>query len=642
MSCFLPINEHIEDIVLSIKDNEVVMVNAATGSGKSVGIPLALINAGYKVHVSVPTRISAISLKNYTSTLTEKSVGYAAESNVNYEKNTNLVYATSGHYRRKLLGIFSRKEKSIDFADIFVLDECHMKTLDMSVIISIWMHAKNIGYKVPKLLLMSATPSNIEINPSPVIITVPVPTPFNVEIVYMETKPGEEKEKAEKIVFEHVNSGIEGDVLIFVAGSKDCDDIVYNLSEKLPTCEVMPVYSTLPESEISKIHKKSEKKKIIVSTSICETSVTIEGLSMVIDTMKIKNMVESTTESSQLAYCNITKSNAQQRAGRVGRTSDGTCIRLISEKDYDSLADDSLPEIKSVPLYNTIMEILNCNLDPEILIGCNKEKIVSSIQILEELGMIKDKKVTPMGNFSFNFPMDVRNVAFLWNWIQLGYPLYQGIVIASLIECHGNGYFYIPKPRRRNMDMYEIIDENNKYISHIFGKWIGKCSLETYINMWSSFVDDHFKIHYNIIDSPYRYNYYDWCYKKSVNYKVFLNLVNTISKCYKLVRYNFKNLKTEIRVFKFKSIDVIENVRTILSSTHSQKLYQSVSNGYAKNRFAVLHLFDSKREISLLEKDRIENGIYVLCSHEIMTRIGKPIGYIDIYVDFVPTKPQLS
>ena len=218
----LPIHEYLPGILSMVNDNLVTQVTAATGSGKSIHVLKALAETGLRVFSSVPTRISATSLSSYLKTLSPGiSIGHAAEGNRMYTKDTQVVYATSGHVRRKILGYFSRglsKRYGLSFTDVLVLDETHSGSMDNTVILSLWMEAHRKGFKVPKLLLLSATPTDLEVTPAPAVCTVPIPTPFPVDVIYDPPDSDEElyAHAVEVTVAMHNNPNVSGNFLIFV------------------------------------------------------------------------------------------------------------------------------------------------------------------------------------------------------------------------------------------------------------------------------------------------------------------------------------------------------------------------------------------------------------------------------------------
>jgi len=170
----------------------------------------------------------------------------------------------------------------------------------------------------------------------------------------------------------------------------------------------LPAYSTLDSEELHLIHSPSPngERKIIIATNIAESSITIEGLGVVIDCMQCKEAVASASGAIRLETVQITKSSSQQRLGRVGRTSPGICYRLISQNDYEKLESHRQPEIERIPLHNTVMEFLKFNIDP-----IDQHRVAESIQLLTRLGMLEEKGgmqiVTACGNFAPTVPLGV-------------------------------------------------------------------------------------------------------------------------------------------------------------------------------------------------------------------------------------------
>ena len=638
----LLINKYIDEILDLIDGNLVIQINAATGSGKSIGIPKAISEQGKRVFVSVPTRVSAISLSSYLQSLnTDVSVGYAADGTCSYDKYTRVVYATSGHMRRKMLNCFSKgsiKNRGLNFTDVLVLDETHSGSLDNSVILSLWMYAYKHKMHVPTLVLLSATPSKLHIKPEPVIYTVPVPTPFHVETVY--DAPDDNFDiytHAKDIVLSNHNGGIQGDFLIFVPGSKEAEDLVTQLKSEISEEDavILPAYSALNSNELKLIYSAvGNKRKIIVATNIAESSITIEGLVMVIDTMYCREATVSPSGAIRLETCKITKSSAQQRLGRVGRTSRGICCRLISEKDYDELDDHRKPEIERMPIHNTVMEFLKAGIDPvDAIVGIHPDRVSESIQLLTRLNMLDNDSgkiiVTPCGDFAPTVPLGVRNACFLWRWIQQGLPLYPGIVVASLIDSHSTGYFYVPR-KRQNMSQIEYNSFCDAYITKTFKHWVGVTPLHTYLNMWKAFTTSFARFHYRLIDNPSSVNFNKWTGKNSVNQRQLCDLVSIISQTYRIVSSNNKRNHVSI-------------IDTDMIMTNSIPIFQDIyqDNAITPNYrgdlchpiSGVKHVFDTRRIISDIERNN-KDRIIPLAVHEILTSIGRPLVLIDVCIPF--------
>jgi HrpA-like RNA helicase len=642
----LVITPHLSSILEAVESNLVTQVTAPTGSGKSIGIPKMLGEAGYKVFVSVPTRVSAMSLCNYLGTISTVRVGYAAEGNVCYDHEDRVVYATSGHLRRKVLSYFARglTKTGLHFTDIFILDETHSGSMDVSALLSLWMVAQQRGLPVPKLMLLSATPTDLPVEPKPVIIDVPVPTPYPVTIIY---DPVDEDDKMYDHVFDlavskHHDPRIRGDFLIFVPGSREADELTHRLQEELKEdALVLPAYSTLHGDELRLIYTpSSERRKIVVATNIAESSITIDGLVLVIDTMLYKEAVPSASDATRLDVRPITKDSAKQRSGRVGRTCPGECYRIISETAYEDLDDHRVPDIERLPLHNLVMEFLHAGVDPATSIrGICPLRVENSIELLKMLGMLQEKKgrldVTPCGSFAPTVPLGVRNAAFLWNWIQAKNPIYPGVVIASLIDSHSAGYLHIPR-KRRDMGDGEYTEFCHEYINRNFKVWISETPLHTFLNMWLDLCDTMKRNHFRFVVEPSAFRIQRWCRDNSVQYKSIVELTTIISQTYRTVRDSYKRINVNISLFN--PIQEMRIAMLILYNMYHDNKMRYFNKMHPKTGH--VHFFDRRRPISKIEIDvNIQNGdfdLIPLATHEIITRRQTTIGILDIFIPYYP------
>lgn len=646
----LLITQHMEQILALIDDNLVSQVNAPTGSGKSIGIPKALAERGTRVFLSVPTRVSATSLSAYLRFLNPKlSIGYAAEGNAAYDASTAVVYATSGHVRRKLLGYFSRgllrSRDGLTFTDVLVIDETHSGSLDNTVILSLWMHAHKQGIPVPKLLLLSATPTNMPVQPEPAVYSVPVPTPFPVETIYdaPDDDDGVYDHALEIAVSQHNDPRCDGDFLIFVPGAREADELVHLMKEQMPDAIVLPAYSVLDADELKLIYMPAPngERKIIVATNIAESSITIDGVEVIIDTMLCKETVATASGATRLETTQITKDSAKQRLGRAGRTRPGKCYRLISESGFDELEDHRVPEIERMPLHNVVMEFLKAGIDPvEAIVGIDSMRVQESINLLTSLEMVKEVNgrivVTPCGDFAPTVPMGVRNAAFLWRWIEKGHAMYPGIVIASIIDAHSVGYFFVPR-KKKEMTPYEYNVFCDEYIQKTFKSWISETPVHTYLNMWASFVESIGRLHYRLIDNPSSIRYREWAKKNSVHQRQFGELMSIVSQTYKAVRSGMRRI--DVNVTSFVGTDMMTVAIPILQDIYKDNAMGSNMYGDMHHpKTGVKHVFDNRRRISLIEQQRAAR-IVPLATHEIRTRAGFVLGYIDLCVPCPVVKP---
>lgn len=637
----LPVHEYIEDISSLIWSNSVTQINAPTGSGKSIGVPEHLAKQGATVFVSVPTRVSATSLCDYLKIRNpDMSIGYAADGISKYNDNTKVVYATSGHIRRKLLSIISKGTRhGFTFADVLILDETHSGSLDNTVIISLWMYVRKMGKHVPKLVLLSATPSTLPIDPDPVVFDVPVPSPYPVQVYYDPVEDGANiYEQAASIVLGLRNDPrFSGDILVFVPGAGEAEEVMNYLLE-YNDLMVIPAYSTMAMEDIKKIYEPTPLNmiKVIVATNIAESSLTIDGIVFVVDTMLCKEPVLSASGAIRLETNLITKSSAQQRKGRCGRTKPGVCVRLINESMYDTLENHRRPEIERMPIHETVMEFFDAGLDPvTTIVGVDHEKVISSIELLLKLELLKDQPdkivVTNAGNFAPKVPLDVRTATFLWRWIQDGHPMYPGIVLAGLIGAYNIGYFFVPRKMPHiSKDEYESFCYT--YVSKTFKKWRGYTQLHTYLNMWIDLAKSVDRVHHLLMIDPSKVHIGKWCQRNSVAPKQLRDAISIMSQTYKVIRT--LPLRIDSTVVLFDVNEIMALALPILQELNSDNILMNDHRGeYHHPKTSVLQVFDKRRYIADIEQwSMTNNSIIPIVTHEMATKNGRHLGIIDLCI----------
>lgn len=633
----MQISSHLTNIVQLIANNNTVSIVAPTGSGKSVGIPAAIASSGASCFVMVPTRTAAISLAEYQRMLQKSAnpeadvdalVGYAAEGNINYGDDTRIAYITGGHARRKMLSYFANgRANPIDFADVLMVDEVHSGSLDTTIVISLWMRAAASGVLVPRLVIASATPVPITIIPPPAVYTVEIPA-YPIEIKYLDhhididDASGALYSEAAIISSDiHTKTPVDtGHILIFAPGSAEVESITTTLTEilsKTPSdkiATIIPAFGALKQEDIALIYKETEpnERKIVIATNIAEMSITIADVGYVVDTMVEKRAETSPSGGFRLTTHYISKDSAKQRAGRTGRTRPGICYRLCTEEVYDSLEEHRPPEIQRVPIYETVMELLDVGLNPEVVIqDLDKQRVSQAVKLLSRLGMVDGQIVTEMGHFAPKFHISVRNAAFLWNWIQAGYPVFPGIVTAVLIDSYGPSYFWIP---RRKPDM--SIDEYNTMIAEYkrkhFSKYLGYNDLETSLNMWHDLMNTSGGIttsHRTIIK---------WSRTNSINNKKIREVLNIIQQCVNAARRE----GYDVQIAPFTTQGVMTAARPLLLSVYSDTTF-------IHKRDIVYFSPITREEYRLDNRDSVnglvENppkGVIALATAEIKTQRG--------------------
>lgn len=487
------ITQDLPQIVELIGTNPVVSVVANTGSGKSVGIPAAVAATGARCFVTVPTRTAALSLYRYQILLQQAAdpslvindqnriVGYAAESVIHYGPETNIAYVTGGHARKKLLSYFVNGVASdIDFCDVLIVDEVHSGSIDNTIIISLWMVAYAAGVKVPRLVIASATPTPIIIIPEPINFTVDIKT-YPITYRYLDKDipsddPGKTLyvETAKMIINIHINNPISnGHILVFAAGSSEVEMINNMLVDQLKSVNargklmtIIPAFGALKREELELIYKKTgpTERKVVIATNIAEMSITINDIGHVVDTMLEKRAETSQSGGFRLSTHYISKDSAKQRAGRTGRTRSGICYRMCTLNTYNTFEDHRPAEIDRVPLFDTVMELLDVGLSPEKVIkGIDPDRTAKAVNLLNRIGMLTTTNngvlVTNMGHFATKFNISVRNSAFLWHWINYNGQHYTNDIIKLGHELFDINLEY--------MEIHETSEYSTLKVSHM-------------------------------------------------------------------------------------------------------------------------------------------------------------------------------
>lgn len=592
----MQIAPHLQTIIELIAQNDVCEINAATGSGKSIGIPGALGKLGSRVFIAVPTTSAAVSLASYQKNILPSiKIGYAAEGDIKYDKDTVIVYATAGHLRRKMVSYFSKGNASpINFTDVLMVDEVHAGSVDNTVILSLWYYAYAKGIQVPKLVLASATPS-------PSILRLKIPRfevkveSYPIQVLYTDKNYEESSlytEIARLAASVHLSTEDKtASMLIFVPGANEVETVINLLSKSAaaPTSMIVPAFGAMKQEEINLIHQEIKgKRKIIVATNIAESAITIADLGIVIDSMLEKRAETSLTGGLRLATHLISKASAKQRSGRTGRTRAGTAYRMITAAAFESLEDHRPEEINRVPIYEVVMELFAAGLNPEsTLLGITPSRIKDAIDLLSALSMITAEGITALGQFSPMLPLGVRNAAVLYFWLVAGYPAYPGIVAVSLIDCFGPSYFWYPrKENDQSIAQYQLALEQHQ--KKYFAPLTGRSDVDSFLNMWIALMDG--------IGGPTANpsTISKWCAANSINNKK----IREVLKIIKQVVNGVQRFGYKVEVGPFTRKGVMKALKPLLRSLYGDMLLVRKGSSYIHQNTGKVYTLDSRRSIN--------------------------------------------
>lgn len=405
----LPILDKESDIITALRKNKIVLIKGSTGCGKSTQMPQILLENGFKkILMTQPRRIAAIGVcSRINQELNKKICSYKIRYEDTTTKNTKVKIVTDGILLNEL-----REDNSLKKYDVIIIDEAHERNtnLDLLIPILVKMAEKNLI----KLVIMSAT-LNFPID-SKIFSMIEVEgKKFKVKIfnsnaddhIKGTVETLDKILKSESSVSLAVNENTSN-VLIFLPSKKDIYSLKTLFEKKYKFCEVLPLHSNLPKEEQMKIFEITSKRKIILSTNIAETSITIPGIVYVIDCgLEKKKTFSDNIFEYKISL--ISKSSAIQRAGRAGREQPGVCYRLYGSAVFESMLENNTSEIKSLPFENGYLTLLSLNILPETFPYIEKPDLKYAKKNLKILGAIdEDSKLTEEGKLMLNLGIPVR------------------------------------------------------------------------------------------------------------------------------------------------------------------------------------------------------------------------------------------
>ncbi|KAH0991877.1 hypothetical protein GBA52_003360 [Prunus armeniaca] len=362
----LPILQFEETIMKAVEENTVVVIIGETGSGKSTQLSQILHRRGYTksgiVGVTQPRRVAAVSVARRVSqelgVRLGDEVGYAIRFEDRTSERTRIKYLTDGVLLRESL---SNPE------------------LDQDILLGLMKRLVKRRASNFKVLITSATLDGEKVSQffsECPVVRVPGKL-FPVEIMYSHERPISYLESSLATALEiHMKEG-EGDVLIFMTGQDDIDKLVSKLEDRVRSLEegscmdaiILPLHGSLqPEMQVRVFGPRPPNcRRFIVATNIAETSLTVDGVVYVIDSGYVKQrQYNPSTGMYSLDVVQISKVQANQRAGRAGRTRPGKCYRLYPSAVYeDEFLDVTIPEIQRSSLAGSVLYLKSLDL-PDI------------------------------------------------------------------------------------------------------------------------------------------------------------------------------------------------------------------------------------------------------------------------------------
>ncbi|SCX15287.1 ATP-dependent RNA helicase HrpA [Candidatus Aquiluna sp. UB-MaderosW2red] len=436
----LPVSERREDILSAIKQNQVVIIAGATGSGKTTQLPKMCLELGrLSIAHTQPRRIAARSVAERISEELNVNlgglVGYQVRFTDQASKDTKIKVMTDGILLNAL-----QRDKMLKQYDTIIIDEAHERSLNIDFLLG---YLKQLLARRPdlKLIITSATidPGSFSkhFNDAPIIEVSGRTYPIEIRYRPVTREASEDGDPEAATTAADYLDGVvaalkeleaeqDGDVLVFLSGEseiRDCQDAIQgNLTAgSLKTnTEVLPLYGRLSSAEQHRVFEPSKlagiRRRVILATNVAETSLTIPNIKYVIDagTARISRY-SPRAKVQRLPIEAVSQASANQRAGRAGRTSPGTVIRLYSQEDYQSRSEFTDPEILRTNLASVILQAANIGLGDitkfPFLQAPDSRGVKDGLGLLRELGAIEesaDVVLTQMGKELSRIPIEPR------------------------------------------------------------------------------------------------------------------------------------------------------------------------------------------------------------------------------------------
>lgn len=425
----LPIDAVLPELVDALRASPSVVLEAPPGAGKTTRVPGALLSAGFaeKGEILVlqprrlPTRLAATRVAQELGEAPGRTVGYQFRHERVGGPGTRIRFLTEGTLTRRLL-----TDPLLEGVSAVILDELHERHLVTDLALSLLRRLQATRRPDLRLLAMSATLDGEKI--ASFLGTDAVLRSegrrFEVEVQHQERQDDRPlHEQVAGAVKRLLASGLDGHVLVFLPGASEIRRAAQALR---PVAEdrdllVLPLHGSLPPSMQDEALAPSRKRKILLSTNVAETSVTIDGIAAVIDSGLVRVAGHSPFSGlPSLQLGKISQASATQRAGRAGRTRQGTAIRLYSQQDLRSRPAHDVPEILRVDLSETLLALRGMGLDPGALPWLDEPPAAAlegAAALLERLGAFDGAGgLSPIGRRLLAFPVHPR----LGRWIVEG------------------------------------------------------------------------------------------------------------------------------------------------------------------------------------------------------------------------------
>ncbi len=493
----LPVAQKKDAILEAIRDHQVVIVAGETGSGKTTQIPKICLELGRGVLGTIghtqPRRLAARTVGDRIAeelgTELGDVVGYKVRFTDRSSDDTLVKLMTDGILLAEI-----QTDRLLRRYDTLIIDEAHERSLNIDFLLG---YLKEILPRRPdlKIIITSATidPERFSRHFDGAPIVEVSGRTYPVEVRYRPiTDPDDPSADPDRDQIQAIIDAVDelgreapGDVLVFLSGEREIRDTAEALTKHLarqrtPT-EVLPLYARLSAAEQHRVFQAHRERRVVLATNVAETSLTVPGIKYVVDPGNARlSRYSHRLKVQRLPIEPISQASANQRKGRCGRVSEGICIRLYPEEDFESRPEFTDPEILRTNLASVILQMTSLGLGDiaafPFVEPPDRRNVKAGVDLLHELGAIdpseKDprKRLTPLGRRLAQLPVDPRLGRMVLEADRNG-CVREVLVIASALS--------IQDPRERPAEHQQAADERHRRFADPTSDFLA------YLNLWN-------------------------------------------------------------------------------------------------------------------------------------------------------------
>jgi ATP-dependent helicase HrpB len=415
----LPVTEVISDVRKHLADQNTLLITAPPGAGKSTVLPLALLDeewlGGKKIIVLEPRRLAATSIANRMADLLNEPVGGTIGYRIRFDnktsRQTRIEVVTEGILTRML-----HHDNALEDVGLIIFDEFHERSIHADIALALSRQVQELLRPDLRLMVMSAT---LDVAPLAEMLKAPIVESkgamYPVEVIYTGEQDIRQIAELSARTIVKATREQDGDLLAFLPGQAEIRKCSEILRGQLSGFAIHALYGKLSnaEQQASLVPDPAGRRKVVLATSIAETSLTIQGVRIVVDSgYTRKSVFDPGTGLSGLKTVQVSVDSADQRTGRAGRLSSGTCYRMWSPATQSRLAPFRTPEILDSDLTPLVLDLYEWGIsDAGSLCWLNSPPPVAlktARDLLNALGAIEGSRLTSHGKRIHRLPCHPR------------------------------------------------------------------------------------------------------------------------------------------------------------------------------------------------------------------------------------------